>query len=140
MRARRKCATGQWRDAEPLLQTAVASQQADLQPPALYNLGHTRFALGAEELKKSPDGKQTAARAQAASSAAAAATQAATEALASDDLPKMLEAYQRGRGVRREIKAATTAIRRALEVHGNVLTKWQRAGGRFQKRGRVEAR
>lgn len=122
----------QWRDAEALLQTAVASQQAGLQPSALYNLGHTRFALGAEELKKSPEGKKTAARAQAASSAAAAATQAVTEALASDDLPKMLEAYQRGRGVRREIKAATTAIRRALEVHGNVLTKWQRAAGDFK--------
>lgn len=122
----------QWRDAEALLQTAVASQQAGLQPSALYNLGHTRFALGAEELKKSPEGKKTAARAQAASSAAAAATQAVTEALASDDLPKMLEAYQRGRGARREIKAATTAIRRALEVHGNVLTKWQRAAGDFK--------
>lgn len=122
----------QWRDAEALLQTAVASQQAGLQPSALYNLGHTRFALGAEELKKSPDGKQTTAKAQAASSAAAAATQAVADALASDDFQKMLEAYQRGRGVRREIKAATIAIRRALEVHGNVLTKWQRAAGDFK--------
>lgn len=127
-----KVQEGKWRDAEPLLQTAVASQQAGLQPSALYNLGHTRFALGAEELKKSPDGKQTAARARAAGSAAAAATQTVNEALAGDDLPKMLEAYQRGRGARREIKAATQAIRRALEVHGNVLTKWQRAAGDFK--------
>lgn len=128
----RRLSAGQWREAEPWLQTAVASQQTGLQPPALYNLGLARFGLGAEELKKSPDGKQTAARAQAASGAAAAATQAVTEALASDDLAKMLAAYQRGRGVRREIKAATTAIRRALEVHGNVLTKWQRASGDFK--------
>ncbi len=127
-----KVRDGKWRDAEPLLQTAVASQQAGLQPLALYNLGHTRFALGAEELKKSPDGKQTAARARAAGSTAAAATQTVNEALAGDDLPKMLEAYQRGRGARREIKAATQAIRRALEVHGNVLTKWQRAAGDFK--------
>lgn len=127
-----KVRAGKWRDAEPLLQTAVASQQEGLQPAALYNLGLTRFGLGAEELKKSPDGKQTARRAQAAGSAAAAATQTITEALASDDLPQMLAAYQRGRGVRREIKAATAAIRRALEVHGNVLTKWQRATGDFK--------
>ena len=127
-----KVRDGQWRDAEALLQTAVASQQEGLQPSALYNLGHTRFAQGAEELKKSPDGKQTAAKAQAASNSAATATQAVTEALASDDLQKMLEAYQRGRGARREIKAATTAIRRALEVHGNVLTKWQRTAGDFK--------
>ena len=122
----------QWREAEPLLQTAVASQQASLQPAALYNLGHTRFALGAEELKKSPDGKQTTAKARAASQAATAATQAVNEAVASEDLQQMLAAYQRGRGVRREIKAATAAIRRALEVHGNVLTKWQRAAGDFK--------
>jgi hypothetical protein len=124
-----KVRAGQWREAEALLQTAVASQKQNLQPPALYNLGHTRFALGAEELKKSPDGKQTTAKAKSARASAAAATQAVTEALASEDLQKMLEAYQRGRGARREIKAATTAIRRALEVHGHVLTKWQRASG-----------
>ena len=128
----KKMTEGQWRDAEVLLQTAVASQQIVLQPLALYNLGYTRFALGVEELKKSPDGKQTTAQAQAATSAAEAATAAATEALASEDLQKMLEAYQRGRGVRREVKAAKTAIRRALEVHGNVLTKWQRATGDFK--------
>ena len=128
----KKLRAGQWREAEPLLQTSVASQQAGWQPLALYNLGHARFALGAEELKKSPNGKQTAEKAQAASSAAAAATQAVTEALVSDDLQKMLAAYQRGRGARKEIKAATTAIRRALEAHGNVLTKWQRAAGDFK--------
>ena len=38
-----KIREGKWRDAEPLLQTAVASQQAGLQPSALYNLGHTQI-------------------------------------------------------------------------------------------------
>ena len=44
----------------------------------------------------------------------------------------MFEAYQHGRGVRRELKSATAAIRRAMEVHGKVLTKWQRASGDFK--------
>jgi Ca-activated chloride channel family protein len=128
----RKLIDEQWRDAESLFESALASQQENLQPPTLYNLGLTRFAQGVEELKKSPNGQSTAANAQAAGRAADAAVQAAAEALASKDLQKMLEAYQRGRGVRRELKAATAAIRRAMEVHGRVLTKWQRASGDFK--------
>ncbi len=128
----RKLNDEKWRDAEALLQSALASQREDFQPPTLYNLGHARFAEGVAELKRSPDGKSTAASARAAGRAAEAATQEADEALASKDLPKMLEAYQRGRGVRRELKAATAAIRRAMEVHGKVLSKWQRASGDFK--------
>jgi hypothetical protein len=128
----RKMKEEQWRDAEPLFESALASQKENLQPPTLYNLGHSRFARGVEELKKSPNGQATAAKAQAAGRAADAAVQAAAEALASEELQKMLEAYQRGRGVRRELKAATAAIRRAMEAHGNVLTKWQRASGDFK--------
>lgn len=128
----RKLKAEQWRDAESLFESALASQQENLQPPTLYNLGHARFALGAEELKKSPNGQSTAANARAAARAADAAVQAAGEALESKELQKMLEAYQHGRGVRRELKLATAAIRRAMEVHGKVLTKWQRASGDFK--------
>jgi Ca-activated chloride channel family protein len=128
----RKLKAEQWRDAEWLFESALASQQENLQPPTLYNLGHARFAQGVEELKKSPNGQSTAANVRAAGRAADAAVQAAGEALESKDLQKMLEAYQHGRGVRRELKAATAAIRRAMEVHGKVLTKWQRASGDFK--------
>ncbi|MBI3850685.1 MAG: VWA domain-containing protein [Verrucomicrobia bacterium] len=128
----RKLKDEQWRDAEPLFESALASQKENLQPPTLYNLGLARFALGVDELKKSPAGKATAAKAQATALAADGAVQAATEALASQDLQKMLAAYRRGRGVRRELKAATAAVRRAMEVHGNVLAKWQRASGDFK--------
>src|SRR4051794_25176005 len=40
------------REAEALLESALASQSERLQPPSLYNLGHVRFGQGAEELKK----------------------------------------------------------------------------------------
>src|SRR5215471_1348533 len=39
---------GKLREAEASLETALASQNSSLQPPALYNLGWVRFVQGAE--------------------------------------------------------------------------------------------
>jgi tetratricopeptide (TPR) repeat protein len=103
-----------------------------LQPVALYNLGHVRFGQGLEELKKAPPGRATLAAGQAASQQTDQAIRSAAEALAGDDLRKMVAAYQRGRGQRRELKAAMAALRRALEAYGATLTKWQRAAGDFR--------
>ncbi len=58
----RQLKAGKLREAEALLESAVASQNQGLQPPALYNLGLVRFGQGAEELKKGPPAKPTAAR------------------------------------------------------------------------------
>ena len=44
----------------------------------------------------------------------------------------MVAAYQRGRGAKKELKAATKAVKAAMEVCGNTLLKWQRAAGDFQ--------
>ena len=120
------------REAEAWLESALASQHEYLQPPALYNLGHVRFAQGAEELKKGPPGRPTVAAGRAASQQADDAIRSATQALAGDDLQKMVAAYLRGRGRRRELKAAIAAVRRALEAHGATLNKWQRAAGDFR--------
>jgi hypothetical protein len=51
----------------------------------------------------------------------------ARDALAGNDLQKMTAAYLSGRGARKELKAATQAVRRALELHGSTLRKWQRS-------------
>jgi len=56
-----KLREGKLREAEAFLETALASQLERLQPPALYNLGHVRFAEGIEELKKGPAAQPTAA-------------------------------------------------------------------------------
>src|SRR5512138_1547956 len=45
---------GKLREAEAFLQSVLAAQNEKLQPPALYDLGHVRFAQGNEELKKGP--------------------------------------------------------------------------------------
>jgi len=128
----RKLREGKLREAEPLLEGALASQQEWLQPIALYNLGHVRFGQGLEELKKAPPARATLAAGQATSEQTDQAIRSAAEALAGDDVQKMVEAYLRGRGWRRELKAAMEAVRRALESHGAILNKWQRAAGDFR--------
>jgi hypothetical protein len=123
---------GRLRDAETLLQAAVASQIERWQPVALYNLAHVRFAQGMEELKQAPDGRPTASRARTATQGADAAIRLADAALSGNDVQKLVAAYQHGRGVRKELRAATAAVRRAMETHGSVLSKWQRASGDFK--------
>jgi tetratricopeptide (TPR) repeat protein len=127
-----KLQQGKLREAEAFLENAVASQAEVLQPPALYNLGHVRFQQGVEELKKGPAAGPSAARGRAAAVAADEAIRAANEALASDDLQKMVAAYIRGRGVRKELKAAIKTVKEAMETHGTALSKWQRSSGDFK--------
>jgi len=127
---------GKLREAEASLESALASQRPALQPVALYNLGHVRFGQGIEELKKGPPAKPTASRARNAGAEVNDAVRQADEALAGNDVPKMVAAYMRGRGARKEAREATKAVRRALEAHGSTLVKWQRAEGDFK--GTVE--
>jgi hypothetical protein len=133
-----KLRQGKLREAEAFLESALASQTDRLQPPALYNLGHVRFGQGAEELKKGPGGRQTAARMRNATEATDDALHSADEALAGNELDKLVASYIKGRGARKELKAATKAVKRALETHGGALAKWQRSENDFK--GTVELR
>ncbi|NOS68651.1 MAG: VWA domain-containing protein [Verrucomicrobia bacterium] len=128
----RKLNSGDLRDAEPLLQTALAQQDERIRPDALYNLGLVRFKQGAEELKKSPDANRTKARSRNALSQGEQALTRVNDALEGNDLLQMLTAYQRGRGAKKELKAASEQLQRAMEIHGVTLRKWQRALGDFQ--------
>lgn len=128
----RMLTTGKLREAEAFLLSAVASQDERVQPQALYNLGEVRFAQGIEQSKKAADGKQTAGRGRQAAAQAEIAGHTADDALASNDVERMVQAYRQGRGARKDLRAATKAVRAAMEVYGNVLLKWQRAAGDFQ--------
>jgi len=128
----RLLAQGKLREAEASLETALASQNERLQPPALYNLGHVRYAQGLEELKKGPASGPTLARGRAASTMADTATQSVDEALESSEVQKMVASYLRGRGARRQLKAALKAVRAAMESYGTALRRWQRASGDFK--------
>ena len=123
---------GKLREAEAYLERAAASQQERLQVPAIYNLGHVRFDQGIEVLKKSPAAGSTVARGQAATQQADDAIRKLDDALGGNDVEKLVAAYMRGRGARKELKAATEAVRRALTVHGTALGRWQRSSGDFK--------
>jgi len=127
-----KLRVGKLREAETYLESALSSQIARLQPPSLYNLGWVRFGQGTEELKKTPPAAQTTGAARAVAQQADEATHLADEALKGNDLEQLLAAYVRGRGQRKQLKAATEAVRRALDTHGVALRKWERAWGDFK--------
>lgn len=132
----RELLRGKLREAEASLESALASQNGRLQPPALYNLGHVRFRLGLEELKKGPEAGPTAGRGRAAAQAAEAAARDADEAMATEDVQRLVASYLRGRGARRELKAALKAVRQAMDSQGAALGKWERSSGDFK--GTVE--
>jgi tetratricopeptide (TPR) repeat protein len=123
---------GKLPEAEAALQSALQSQNDKVRVPALYNLGHVRNQAGDAELKKGPDNKATQAAASHASESADSALRAADEALAAQDVQDLVSAYMQGRGAHKEIKAATEAVKHALESNGAVLEKWRRAAGDFK--------
>ena len=60
------------------------------------------------------------------------AIRVADDALAGDDMPKLIAAYMNGRGRRKELKAVTKAVKEALDTYGNALRKWERSSGDFK--------
>jgi hypothetical protein len=135
----RELRDGKLREAELSLQTAVASQDDHVQRVALYNLGHVRFKQGVEALKKGPDAGAAVGRSQAACAAVDQALQVADAALNQFDVDRLVAAYMHGRGVRKQVKEATEAVKRALEEHGAVLARWQRASGDFKSADQLRA-
>lgn len=127
----RKLADKKYKEAEALLETAVRLQSERVLSPGLYNLGHTRFLQGLEELKKGPSSSSTLQTSQATLAMGAEAIRAADEALQSRLVAQMVQAYMRGRGTRKELKAAAEAVKKALAAHEITLKKWQRAAGDF---------
>jgi tetratricopeptide (TPR) repeat protein len=119
-------------DAEPTLLSALAAQDERVQPMALYNLGHTRFAEGIEFLKKGPDAQKVSAQGNAALAAGQNALRSGESALAQNDLDKMIAAYREGRGARHQLRDAEKAVQAAMETYGKTLSKWQRAADDFK--------
>jgi hypothetical protein len=134
-----KLREGKLREAEGFLQSALASQREQVRVLALYNLGHVRFQQGVQELKNGPDANATNARARQASEIRDLALQTADAALAGGDVEALVAAYLRGRGASKGLKNALTAVKRALESYGNVLSKWQRATGDFKSAHELRA-
>lgn len=125
-------AAKKYADAERMFQSSLARQDEHVQPPALYNLGQTRFAEGIELLKKEPDARRTLTQGKLATDAGASAIRSAESALASNELSKMIAAYIEGRGARHELRAAAKAVTAAMDTFGKTLAAWQRAADDFK--------
>ena len=126
----RQLQAGKLGDAEALLESSLDQQEDLVQPAALFNLGHVRFAQGAESLKKTPGG--VAPQSRRATEAGDEGIRKATEALTNSDVAQMVAAYWTGRGARQEMRAATDAVRRAMEAHGKTLAKWRQSLNDFR--------
>ncbi len=127
-----KLKEGKLPEAESYLQSAVATQDEKIQPPALYNLGHAHFQQGVKALKDGPSPGAVHDTASHALDNGDAALHAIDQALAQDDVREMVSAYMRGRGARKELKSAIGAVQRAMDTFGGVLAKWRRASGDFK--------
>jgi tetratricopeptide (TPR) repeat protein len=136
----RELNAGKLREAEAYFETALSSQNEQLQTPALYNLGHVRFDQGIEELKKGPSAQSANTLSRVAEQQGEEALQAADAALESNDVQKMVAAYLQGRGKKRELKAAQEAVLKALKAHGTTLAKWERASGDFKSALELDSR
>ena len=119
-------------DAERTFQAALATQDENVQPAALYNLGYTRFDDGLEALKQKPSAKEVGERGGAAAAASDRAMRQAESALAENNVQKIIAAYLAGRGAKRELRAAEEAVKAAMEAYGATLVKWQRAADDFK--------
>lgn len=119
-------------DAERMFQAALAAQDDQVQPAALYNVGHTRFASGLERLKQGPNAQKAAAQGNGALAAGDNAIHQAESALAENDLNKMINAYLEGRGARHELREAEKAVSAAMETYGKTLDQWLRAADDFK--------
>lgn len=128
----RQLREGKLREAEAFLQNSLKLQDERVEAQALYNLGHVRYAQGAEELKRAPTDAAVAQRAQNALRHGDQALHQATDALAGSDVQTMVAAYLNGRGARKDLRETIDLVRRALAAHGATLLKWQRALGDFK--------
>src|SRR5580698_2252289 len=104
-------AAKKYTEAEELFESALASQDANVQPPALYNLAHARFADGMAALKKGPSEQSITPQGNDADLEASSALQRGAAALAENDMSKLIAAYMDGLGARHDVRGAEAALR-----------------------------
>lgn len=125
-------------EAEAMFQSALAAQDERVQTAALYNIGDTRFDLGLDYLKKGPDAQKVLDQGRAALAVGDHAIQSADAAMASNDIPRLVEAYMEGRGARHQMRDAEKAVAAAMEIFGNTLRKWERADDDFKSAAELD--
>ncbi len=129
---------GKLEEARDSLRGAVATNDEDIMPAALFNLGHARYEIGAKDLKRLLSGPQAQDSAERARQSARGAVESLQQALADDNVDAIVRAYRRGAGARKELRAATEAVKSALAQFGVVLTTWERASADFRSTNELQ--
>ncbi|MEI7728689.1 MAG: VWA domain-containing protein [Verrucomicrobiota bacterium] len=123
---------GRWREAEAAINAAVTSNDATVQPLALYNLGQVRFRAAQEVLKGTPTAGDLETRSEQGILSADSAIKTADAALAGSDLRAAVSAYRMGRATVKSLRQTLDAVKGSADTYGMVLQRWQRAADDFK--------
>ena len=135
-----KLVKGELREAETALREAAATNSENVQPLALYNLGHVRFAQGTETLKGEGNRQQLLGSADAACVVAEEAIRRGTPAAEGDDLQQIIGAYMEARAARKELRVSRDDTQRTIDLLGSALSRWRRSVGDFQSAAELDAK
>ena len=135
-----KLVKGELREAETALREAAATNSENVQPLALYNLGHVRFAQGTETLKGEGNRQQLLGSADAACVVAEEAIRKGTPAAEGDDLQQIIGAYMEARAARKELRVSRDDTQRTIDLLGSALSRWRRSVGDFQSAAELDAK
>jgi hypothetical protein len=107
-------------------------------PPALYNLGHARFAMGKELLKGAMPSEEVTGTGSGAKEAAQTALTEIGKALQSKQIQEALSAYGQGRVSRKQLRSAMDMVRRAIDLATAVEGKWGRSLADFKSSNELQ--
>jgi hypothetical protein len=132
-------AKNQLREAEGSLRMAVQGNQASVQPVALYNLGHVRFAQGQETLKGEGNRQMLLDSGTAASALAEEVIRRIGPVTESEDVNTLVGAYMDARAARKRIRLSRDESTRELDLLGSAISRWHRSLGDFLSANELDA-
>ncbi len=130
---------GELRDAEMALRRAAGAEVENVQPLALYNLGHVRFRQGEETLKGEGNRQQLLDSSTAAVAVAEEAIRSGGKALESDAVQEIIAAYMEARAARKELRFSRDETSRTMGLIGSALERWRRSVGDFHSALELDA-
>jgi hypothetical protein len=132
-------AKNQLREAESSLRMAVQSNVAEIQPVALYNLGHVRFAQGKETLKGEGNRKMLLDSGSAATALAEEVIKRIGPVTVSEEVNTLIGAYMEARAARKRIRLSREESTRELDLLGSAIARWRRSLGDFRSAHELDA-
>ena len=127
-----RLAANDLKEAETAFRRTVESNQQQLQPTALYNLGHVRFLQGKETLQGEGNRQQLLDSSAAVTAIAEEVLRRVTPASESEDVQELISAYMEARSSRKQLRLARDENTRELDLLGSALSRWRRSVGDFR--------